>query len=306
MKAAVCSHYGPPEVVKIQQTDMPLPGEDEILVMVIAADLNAADKRVRRLEISGFLRPLMRMVLGFNKPRRPILGTAFSGIVIRKGKKVNFFHPGDEVFGVTGLKFGAHAEYLVIKESGCVVTKPKHCSFEEAAALPFGGQTASYFLGKLGIKKRVNPKVLIIGSTGAVGTAAVQICKSYEINPTVVCSSQGLDLMKKMGVEQIICYDQTDYTKISEKFDLIFDAFGNSNKKACLKLLNTGGAYRSVGGLEISSDSKEQLYYLKTLVDQGKFKPVIDRFFSLDEIVEAHHYLDSGRKKGTIIIRIKP
>jgi NADPH:quinone reductase-like Zn-dependent oxidoreductase len=304
MKAVICTKYGPPEVLHITMVEKPVPKDNEILVKIIASAVNSGDVRVRGLVVEGFLRIIMRLVLGFTKPRKPILGTVFSGIVEQVGKNVNNFKIGDEVYGLTGFGFGTYAEYICVSDKSVITQKPSNATFEEATAICFGGQTAYYFLEKAKISEKINLKVLIYGATGAVGTAAVQIAKYHHAQVTTVCSTNGKALVKELGADTIILYDQEDYTKISEKFDIIFDAVGKISKKQCKHLLNDGGIFKSVASLDTASEEIKQLVFLRELFEQGKYNATIDKIYSIDEIVEAHRYVDTGRKKGNVVLRI--
>ena len=297
MKAAICTKYGPPEVLHITMVEKPVPKDNEILVKIIASAVNSGDVRVRGLVVEGFLRIIMRLVLGFTKPRKPILGNVFSGIVEQVGKNVNNFKIGHEVYGLTGFGFGTYAEYICVSDKSVITQKPSNATFEEAAAICFGGQTAYYFLEKAKISEKRNLQVLIYGATGAVGTAAVQIAKYHHAQVTAICSTNGKELVKELGADTIILYDQEDYTKISEKFDIIFDAVGKITKKQCAHLLNNGGVFKSVEGFDVASDEIQQLIFLRELFEQGKYNATIDKIYSIDEIVEAHRYVDTGRKK---------
>lgn len=302
MKAVICPIYGEPEVLKMVEVPKPNPKPTELLVKVKATAVNSGDVRVRGLVVSGCLRFVMRLVLGWNKPRKPILGVVFSGIVEQIGEKVTKFNVGDEVYGTTGFKFGTYAEYLTIAENGIVSHKPKNTYFEEAAALPFGGQTAMYFLKKA--KAQPHQQILIYGGTGAVGIAAIQLASYYNTDVTVVCSSKGKSLVETFGIQNIICYDQEDFTKIETKFDLIFDCVGKITKKQCQHMLKPNGKYISVESLDVVKETVNQLEILTSLTEQGLYKAVIDKVYSLDEMVEAHRYVDSGRKKGNVIIKV--
>ncbi len=304
MKAVICTKYGPPEVLKIQDIPKPNPKNDEILIKTMASAINSGDVRVRGLKVNGFLKIVMRLMFGINKPRKPVLGTVFSGIVETIGDNVTRFKVGDSVFGMTGLKFGTYAEYIALKENDKVILKPENATFEEAAALPFGGQTAIYFLEKAGIGKKSNPEILIIGATGAVGTAAIQIAKHHNADITVVCSSRGDELVKSLGVSKIILYDKEDFTKSKSKFDIIFDAVGKTSKNQCKKLLKKGGVYKTVGGMEVAAENKRQLEILKALFEKGEYDATIDKIFPMDKVVEAHGYVDTERKKGNVVLRI--
>ncbi|OWY25569.1 NAD(P)-dependent alcohol dehydrogenase [Sphingobacteriales bacterium UPWRP_1] len=304
MKAVICTKYGPPEVLTVTQVEKPVPKDTEILVAIKATAVNSGDVRMRALAVEGFLKIVMRFVLGFTKPRKPILGTVFSGIVEQVGSKVQHFSVGDAVYGITGFKFGTYAEYIAVSENSVVTQKPDNASFEEAAAILFGGQTAIYFLQKANIAARATPSVLIYGATGSVGAAAVQIAKHYNARVTAVCSSKGQDLAHELGADRIVLYDKEDISQMPEKFDIFFDAVGKAPKKLALNLLNKGGSYQTVGGLDVAADKLEQLQLLRTLFEEGKLNPAIDRIYTLDEIVEAHRYVDTGRKKGNVVVRI--
>ncbi|QNA46620.1 NAD(P)-dependent alcohol dehydrogenase [Lacibacter sediminis] len=303
MKAVICTQYGSPDVLQIQEVSKPIPKDREILVKIVATAVNSGDVRVRSLDVKGFLKVLMRLVLGISKPRKPILGTVFSGVVETVGSNVSKFKVADKVFGMTGFKFGTHAEYIAVDQNSNVIEMPYNASFEEAAAIIFGGQTAIYFLDKARIAEKPNKKLLIIGATGSVGTAAIQIAKYYNVDITAVCSSEGQKLVNELGVKNVILYDKEDFTKQTEKFDIIFDAVGKSNRKQCEKLLNENGVYKSVSSVN-ASENIQQLQLLKELFEKGAFKAVIDKTFQMDEIIEAHRYVDTGRKKGNVALRI--
>ncbi|MDO1451368.1 NAD(P)-dependent alcohol dehydrogenase [Rhodocytophaga aerolata] len=306
MKAVICTKYGPPEVLKIQEVARPTPKEKEILVKIMATAVNSGDVRVRSLAVEGWMKWMMRMVLGFSKPRKSILGTVFSGVVEGAGNKVSEFNPGDKVFGMTGFNFGSYAQYIAVHQNSNVMKMPQNATYEEAAAIIFGAQTAIYFLEKAKIAQQANPKVLIIGATGSVGVAAIQVCKHYGAQISVVCSSEGSHLMKELGVSDIILYDKADFTSHTGRFDMVFDAVGKTTKKQCKKLLLNGGVYKTVGGTEYASESKKQLALIKELFENGKLNAVIDKTFSMDNIVDAHRYVDKGRKKGNVVVRISP
>jgi len=304
MRAIICTKYGPPEVLQLQEVAKPIPKEDQILVKIHATAVNSGDVRVRGLTVQGFMKLIMRFVLGFTKPRKPILGTVYSGIVESVGNKVSIFKTGDKVFGMTGFDFGTYAEYIAIKEKSIVSVMPEQASFEEAAALIFGGQTAIYFFEKAKMNRNTNPKVLIIGATGAVGTAALQIAQYYNADITAICSSDGRQLVENLGVSKIILYDKEDITKQTIKFDIILDAVGKTTKKQFKKHLAEIGTYKTVNGLEIASESQEQLEFIKKLFEMGIFKAVIDKTFSMHQVVDAHRYVDTGRKKGNVVLKI--
>lgn len=303
MKAAICTSYGLPEVLKIQEVSKPILNDNQILVKVVATAVNSGDVRVRSLDVKGFMKVLMRLVLGISKPRQPILGTVFAGDIETIGSKVFNFKVGAKVFGMTGFKFGTYAEYIAVNQDSNVLAMPENASYEEAAAIIFGGQTAIHFLEKAKIAQKSNQKVLIIGATGSVGTAAVQIAKHYNANITVVCSSKGHKLVAELGVSKIVHYDKEDFTRRIEKFDIIFDAVGKSNKNLCKNILNKNGIYKSVRS-GYASETIKQLQLLKNLFEKGEFNATIDKTFLIDKIVEAHRYVDTGRKKGNVVLKI--
>lgn len=303
MKAVICTKYGAPEVLQIQEVSKPIPKDSQILVKIVATAVNSGDVRVRSFDVKGFMKVIMRLVLGISKPRKPILRTVFSGIVESKGNKVSKFKVGDKVFRITGFNFGTYSEYIAVNQNSNVLEMPKNASYEEAVAILFGGHTAIHFLGKAQIAKKLNPKILIIGATGSVGTAAIQIAKQHNANITAVCSSKGHKLVAELGVNNIVYYDKEDFTRRAEKFDIIFDAIGKYDKKQCKNLFNKSGVYVSVN-LGYASENIHQLMLLKELFEKGDFKASIDRTFTMAEIVEAHRYVDTERKKGNVVLKI--
>lgn len=303
MKAVICTAYGSPEVLQVQEVLKPFPKNNQILVKIVATAVNSGDVRVRSLDVKGFMKVIMRLVLGISKPRKPVLGTVFSGMVEEVGKKVTKFKTGDKVFGMTGFKFGAYAEYIAVNQNSNVIEMPKNATYEEAVAIIFGGQTAIHFLDKAKIAEKLNPKILIIGATGSVGTAAIQIAKNHNADITAVCSSKGYKLVSELGVKNVILYGKEDFTKHTEKFDIVFDAVGKSNKNRCKHLLHENGIYKSVSS-GYAAETLQQLQLLKELYEKGEFKATIDKTFSMDKIVEAHRYVDTGRKKGNVVLKI--
>jgi NADPH:quinone reductase-like Zn-dependent oxidoreductase len=304
MKAVICTKYGGPEVLQIQEAQKPRCGKHELLIKVMATAVNSADVKVRSLAIKGILKPLMRVVLGFKKPRKPVMGTVYSGVVEEVGQNVTQFRLGDKVFGSTGFHFGTYAEYLSAKENSPVYLMPNNASFEEAAAQIFGGQSAHYFLEKARLSQRSKPKVLIIGSTGSVGIAAIQIALYHKAEITAVCSSSSKTLMEEVGVENMIFYDREDFIKQPERYDILFDAVGCTKRKSCRHLLKAGGEFVSVDGLSYATETTAQLEFIKTLFEKGEMKAIIDRTYSLENIQRAHAYVDTGRKKGNVVIKV--
>lgn len=306
MKAIICPKYGAPEVLVLKNIPSPIPKKEEVLVKIIATAVNTGDARIRGLNVEGFMKLVMRIVLGFTKPRKPILGTVFSGIIEQVGEAVTQFKVGQEVYGTTGFNQGCYAEYLCISEKKVITHKPKNASFEEAAALLFGGQTAIYFLRKGKIAEIKDQQVLIYGATGSVGTAAVQIAKHYGAAVTAVCSSMGRELVQTLGVDNIILYDQEDFTRVSDKFDIIFDAVGKTSKKQCKPLLKPDGRFLTVDGIDIADERTEYLEFLRQLFENKNYDPVIDKVYPMEQVVEAHRYVDTGRKKGNVVLKIIP
>lgn len=304
MKAILCTQYGPPAVLQIQTVPSPTPRSHEVLVKIYATAVNSGDVRIRGLAVEGMMKWLMLLVMGWNGPRKKILGNVFSGVVVATGDAVTQFKTGDEVFGMTGFGMGTYAEYMCIAETKNILPKPKNATHAEAAAIVFGGQTAIHFLLKAGIQQKPSAKVLIIGATGAVGTAAIQIAKHYQAAITAVCSSNGLALVQQLGVEKVILYDKEAFTACTEKFDIVFDAVGKTTKRECKKLLAPNGVYKTVGGWEVASETIAQLQLLKDLFEQGSYQAVIDKVYNMEEIVAAHQYVDSGRKKGNVVLLI--
>ncbi|MBX2945772.1 MAG: NAD(P)-dependent alcohol dehydrogenase [Cyclobacteriaceae bacterium] len=302
MKAAICTKYGSPEVITIQEVSKPISAKHQILVKVMATAVNSGDVRTRSLDAKGILKFLMRIVLGWSKPRKSILGTVFSGVVESIGSHVTKFKAGDKVFGMTGFQFGTHAEYIVVNEKSHTLPIPINAGFEEAAAIIFGGQTAIYYLHKAKINQKQQPKMMILGATGSVGVAAVQIAQYYKAKVTAVCSSEGKELIKDLAADSILLYDKVDIAQCTEKFDIVFDAIGKYHKKQYKRLLNENGAHISVSS-GYASESLEQLQLLKKLFELGHLKAVIDKTFSLDQIREAHGYVDTGHKKGNVVIK---
>lgn len=250
MKAVICTKYGPPEVLQIQEVEKPVPKDNEILVRIFSTTVNSGDTGVRGLAVEGFMKIIMRLVLGLSKPRNPILGTVYSGVVEDTGDKVSKFKKGDKVFGMTGFKFGTYAEFITIREKDNVSFMPENATYDEAVSLIFGGQTAIYFIEKVKLQEMKSPKVLVIGATGSVGSSAVQIAKYYGADVTAVCSTLGKKLIESLDVSKAIYYDKEDLLKQSDKYDFVFEAVGKTNRKKCQSLLMENGIFKTVGGLE--------------------------------------------------------
>jgi NADPH:quinone reductase-like Zn-dependent oxidoreductase len=327
MKAIICTKFGPPEVLQPADIVKPVPKDNEVLIKVHATTVNASDCNVRGFVFIppglGFIAKLM---LGFKKPKINILGSAFAGEVEAAGKNVKLFKKGDQVFG-TGPKLGAYAEYMCRTEAGAMAIKPVNMSYEQAATIPYGALTALYFLrDKAKIKKK--QKVLIRGASGSVGIFAVQLAHYFGAEVTGVCSTANLELVKSLGANKVVDYTREDFTQSSESWDIIFDVVvGKNSFSRCKKSLNPKGFYLAVaGGLKelmqmlltsmtsgkkvifgggIACERKENLIFLKELIEAGKLKTVIDKSFSLEQIVEAHRYVDKGNKKGNVAIIVQ-
>jgi NADPH:quinone reductase-like Zn-dependent oxidoreductase len=319
MKAAVTTSYGPPEVVQIQYVDKPIPKDNEVLIKIHATTINSGDVRLRKPDPA-----LVRLYFGLFKPRLPILGVDIAGIVEATGEKVTRFTEGDEVFATTfECGFGAHAEYKCMPENGLIVSKPGNATFEESAAIFFGGHTSLHFLRKGRI--RVGQKVLIYGASGALGTYGVQLARYFGCEVTGVCSSANVELVKSLGADHVFDYTKEDFSKSNIKYDIIYDTVGKSPFMKSANALTPKGYYlravhlslrpillglwigltsskKVIGG--VATEHKEDMIFLRDLVEEGKIKPVIDRRYSLDEIADAHRYVEQGHKKGNVVISL--
>lgn len=308
MKAMVYTEYGPPDVLHLQDVEKPVPKEREVLVKVHATTVTIGDTIMRSLNIPGPLslwqRLFARVYLGLRKPKRTILGMELAGEIEVVGKKVTRFKPGDPIFASTfGVNFGGYAEYKCLPENGVLTIKPASLSFAEAAAVPGGGQTALHCLRKGKIQP--GQKVLVYGASGAVGTNAVQIAKNhFEAQVTGVCSAANWELVKSLGAAKVIDYTREDFTQSGETYDVIFDAVGKLSPSQAKKVRKLAGIYLNVHADSDGSDNVENLLLLKEIVEAGKLKPVIDRQYTLEQIVEAHRYVDQGHKKGNVVITV--
>ncbi|KAM3091638.1 NAD(P)-dependent alcohol dehydrogenase [Phormidesmis sp. 146-12] len=318
MKAAVYTQYGPPEVLQVKQVEKPTPKNNEILLRIKATAVNSGDWRLRKADPFA-----VRFIFGLIKPKVNILGTVFSGEVESVGEDVKNFNVGDSVFGHTDMSFGAYAEYKCLPENGSVALKPETISHKEAAVIPFGGVTALHFIKKAKIKP--GQKVLVVGASGSVGIAAVQLAKSFGAYVTGVCSSSNITLVKSIGADKVIDYTKEDFTQRNETYDVIFDAVKAISVSRSLKSLNkngimilsAAGVSEMLKGLWISMSSNkkvitgvishkaEDIIFLKELIEADKWMPVIDRTYSLEQIAEAHAYVEKGHKRGNVAIEIE-
>ena len=323
MKAVVCTKYGPPEVLQVQEVEKPVPKDNEILVKVYATTVSAADSRVRSFNLPISIWLPARLMLGLNRPRKSILGMELSGEVESIGKDVKLFIKGDQVFAASLQTFGAYAEYISLLEDGPIALKPTNITYEEAAAISIGARTAYHYLKTIA---NVQPKqkVLIYGASGSVGTYGIQLAKYFGAEVTGVCSTSNLDLVKTLGADKVIDYKSVNFTESFETYDIIFITVDKCPFIACKKALNKTGFYLNVGRpipsikmiwTSLSSKIKvvvgknspetaEVLNILKKIIEEGQIKPVVDRNYELSEIVEAHRYADKGHKKGNVVITV--
>ena len=302
MKAAVCTGYGTPDKIKVMEVENPKHKKGEVLIKVMASSVNSGDVRLRGLIANPVTKTALRLVMGINKPRKPVLGVTLAGVIVSVGDEVTSFKVGDEVYAMTGMRFGGHAEYAVLGEKSCMWHKPKSASFEEAAVLPFGGTTALHFLQKAGIQKDQN--IMIYGASGAVGTSAVQVAKYLGCHVTAVCSGRHAEILYQLGADAVIDYKTQDFKRVNKTYDIIFDAVGKIKDKDVENLLSSKGVFTSVAGHGVASEKKSFLEMLSAMFEEGKLKAVIDRTFTLDDIVAAHEYVDQGVKTGNVVVRI--
>ena len=314
MKAIVCTKYGPPEVLQLREVPKPTPKKNEICIKIHATTVTSSDCILRGFDVPTWhpMGLMMGIMMGFGKPRKSILGMEAAGEVDSVGKDVKRFKTGDQVFAYaamspTKLRFGTYAQYMTIPEDWLVLPKPSNITYEEAAAIPYGAELTMFFLKKGDIQNRKN--VLIVGASGTIGTTAVQIAKYYGAKVTGVCSTANLELVRSLGADEVIDYTKEDYSKRSERYDLILDAVPmqvadrKSLKAQGSTALAPDGVYVSIDD-GLAKVSREDLVLLKDLAESGKFKPVIDRSYPLEEIVEAHRYVESGHKKGNVVITV--
>jgi len=309
MKAVICTKYGPPEVLQLQKVKKPTPEDNQVLIKIHATTVHIGDTKIRSFKpgmgvfLDLLVKPMMRIMIGFRGPRKKILGMELAGEIESIGKNVTLFGQGDKVFASTELSFGTYAQYICLPENGLISPLPKNAGYREAAPLSNGGMTALLILEKANIQK--GQKVLIYGASGSVGTFAVQLAKYFGTNVTGVCGSSNLDMVQSLGADKVIDYTQEDFTKNIEAYDIIFDAVGKLSASKCKKSLKKKGVYLNVltssNGLKLKPDN---LLFLKKLMEEKKLVSVIDRSYTLEQIIEAHRYVDKGHKKGNVVINV--
>jgi len=323
MKAIVYHRFGSPDMLKLEEVEKPTPGDNELLVRVTTTTVTAGDTRMRSFTVPlSFWLPA-RIALGFRRPKLPILGMELAGEVEAVGRNVTRYRPGDRVFASTGEHgFGAYAEYKCLPQAGVVAKIVNGLSAEEAVTIPVGARTALYFLRAATILP--GQKVLIYGASGSVGTFAVQLARYFGAEVTGVCSAANLELVRSLGAQRVIDYNATDFAANGARYDVVFDTVGKASLSACMRVLNQGGVYlqavpapgislrmrwaaftggkRAVGGGP--PPDVADMVYLRELMEEGHIRPVIDRRYRMDEIVEAHRYVDTGRKRGNVLVTV--
>lgn len=323
MKAMVYRRYGPPEVVQPAEVARPIPRDDELLIRIFATTVTSGDWRVRSLEVPAGFGLLARLALGVLGPRQPILGTELAGDVESVGKAVTRFKVGDPVFAFTDTAMGCHAEYRCIAEGGAVARKPANLGYEEAAALSFGGTTALAFLRRAKVQR--GDRVLVVGASGGVGSAAVQLARHFGAEVTGVCSTGNVELVRSIGAAKVIDYTGEDFARNGQAYDIILDTTGTAPFSRVRGSLAEGGRLALVlgslpdlllapwqsmtGGRKViagnaGGDFTEALRFLAELAERGELRPVIDRRYPFERIVEAHRHVDTGRKRGNVVVTL--
>ena len=315
MKAIVCTKYGAPDVLQLQEVEKPIPKANEVRIKIFYTAVTASDCIVRGFKLPRWhpMGILMGLVLGFTKPRKPILGMVLAGEVESVGQDVRRFQQGDVVFGSTlnasnqiGVRFGAYAEYTCLPDNSLIARKPKNISYEDAVAFPYGYGLAIYFVKQGNIQPE--QKVLIYGASGAIGTMAVQLVKALGAEVTAVCSEGNFPLVQSLGADKLLDYKNDASLAKVERYDFVLDAVGKSKgsplKEKCQKALTANGKYMSVDSGN-PQNTLDELTYLNELIEAEQIKPIIDRCYPLAEMVEAHRYVDQGHKKGNVIIKVQ-
>lgn len=322
MKAAVYRRYGGPEVVELAEVAKPVPNDNEVLVRIHATTVSTGDFRARSLKLPGGFAFMGRPVFGLFGPRQPILGTELAGVVESVGPAVTRFKPGDEVFAFPAARYGSHAEYRVMPENGAIALKPANLSFEQATALSFGGANALFFLRKAGIK--AGDRVLVVGASGSVGSAAVQIARHFGAKVTGLTSTANLDLVRSLGADEVIDYTAEDFTDRGPAWDIIVDTTGTAPLARSEKALRPGGRLAMVTGTlaeavglkrpargsgkkviaGVSKITPDDLRYLARIAADGEYRPLVDRVYPLESVSEAHEYVEQGHKRGNVVMTV--
>jgi NADPH:quinone reductase-like Zn-dependent oxidoreductase len=324
MKAIVCTRYGPPEVLVMREMEKPVPADHEILVKVHATTVTAGDMRVRQFKIPLVVWLPVRAVFGFTKPRKAVLGIELAGEVEATGALVRRFQPGDAVFAASLTGYGGYAQYKCLAEDGPVAIKPSNLTYEEAAAVPIGARTALHYLRGAGICKGQN--VVIYGASGSVGTYAVQLARHFGAHVTAVCSTENMALVRSLGADEVVDYTREDFSRRGPVYDIVFDTVDKCPFAVCDRSLKPGGIYLNCTAplpgprmlvaklargrrLMLGQSPPETagaLEFLAELIEAGEIRVVVDRRYTLDQIVEAHRYADRGHKKGNVVVSVPP
>ncbi len=305
MRAVICTRYGPPEVLRLEELETPTPQRNELRIRIFATAVTSSDCYVRGLDLSFAYRIMARLALGWTAPRRNVLGMVLSGEVDAVGPDVRSFTTGDKVFGFNRHRFGTYAEYVCWPEDGLLTTRPANLTDEEAASIPYGGLLALHFLRRANVQ--AGQQVLVYGASGAVGTSAVQLARHFGAEVTGVCSTANLGLVRSLGAATVVDYTREDFTARGQRYDLIFDAVGKRKSAAGLRHCDRALA---AGGKRVSVDDgtpkllAEDLVLLGELAGMGEIRPVIDRCYPLKELADAHRYVDEGHKRGNVVIAV--